>query len=577
MIYGLDRADHLRLDRRITIVSLVIFLLFIGIAARLFWLQVMLHQNFVALADKQHVVVSTVDPARGEILARDHTNVSQEDLYPLAANKVYYEVYVDPAKITQPQNTADALAGALGLQSADIIERLKKTGDNYEPIKHKVTEEQLAAIKKINLPGIAYKKETWRFYPDKDIGAQLLGFYGVRADKKQGIYGLEAFWDKELSGQSITSKFERTLKNGLVPDNSVADGVVDGADLVLTIDRTIQYQACRALDRAVASLGAENGSLVIEESATGRILSLCNSPSFDPNNYGEVSNVSDFNNNAVYEAYEPGSAFKVIAMGIALDSGKVTPSTTYEDTGVVKLAGYSIKNSDKLAHGTVTMTGVLEKSLNTGMIFATESVPNTQFEKYIKNFGFGQLYNAQLDQEVKGDISTLSKNGEIHKATASFGQGITVTPLQLVNAVNVIANEGKLMQPYIVEEVRYPDGRVVKTQPKVLRQVIKPQTASQVGAMMVSVVDNGFGKKAGVSGYYIAGKTGTAQVAENGAYGGKTVQSFVGFGPVDKPRFTMVTKLTNPSGAGWAESSAAPLFGELASFLMKYYQIAPQR
>jgi cell division protein FtsI/penicillin-binding protein 2 len=556
---------------------LVIFLLFVGIAARLFWLQIVLHQNFVALADKQHVVVSTVDPARGEILARDHTNVSQEDLYPLAANKVYYEVYVDPSKITQPQNTADALAGALGLQSADIIERLKKTADNYEPIKHKVTEEQLAAVKKIALPGIAYKKETWRFYPDKDIGAQLLGFYGVRDDKKQGIYGLEAFWDKELSGQSITSKFERTLKNGLVPDTADATGVVDGADLVLTIDRTIQYQACRALDRAVASLGAENGSLVIEESATGRILSICNSPSFDPNNYGEVSNVSDFNNNAVYEAYEPGSAFKVIAMGIALDSGKVTPSTTYEDTGVVKLAGYSIKNSDKLGHGTVTMTGVLEKSLNTGMIFATQNVPNPVFEKYIKNFGFGQLYNAQLDQEVKGDISSLAKQGEIHKATASFGQGITVTPLQLVNAVNVIANDGKLMQPYIVEEVRYPDGRVVKTQPKVLRQVIKPQTASQVGAMMVSVVDNGFGKKAGVPGYYIAGKTGTAQVAENGAYGGKTVQSFVGFGPVDKPRFTMVTKLTNPSGAGWAESSAAPLFGELASFLMKYYQIAPER
>jgi cell division protein FtsI/penicillin-binding protein 2 len=166
------------------------------------------------------------------------------------------------------------------------------------------------------------------------------------------------------------------------------------------------------------------------------------------------------------------------------------------------------------------MTGVLEKSLNTGMIFATQNVPNPLFEKYIKNFGFGQLYNAQLDQEVKGDISSLAKNGEIHKATASFGQGITVTPLQLVNAVNVIANDGKLMQPYIVEEVRYPDGRVVKTQPKVLRQVIKPQTASQVGAMMVSVVDNGFGKKAGVPGYYIAGKTGTAQVAENGAYGG---------------------------------------------------------
>jgi cell division protein FtsI/penicillin-binding protein 2 len=577
MIYGLDRADHLRLDRRITIISLVIFLLFLGIVIRLFWLQIVLHKNFVAIAEKQHVVVTTVDPARGEIFARDHTNISSKDLYPLAANKIYYEVYVDPSKVSQPQNTADALAQALDLRSEDIIERLKKTADNYEPIKHKVTEEQLAAVQKIQLPGIHFQKEVWRFYPDKDIGAQLLGFYGVQDDKKRGVYGLESYWNNELSGQGLTSKFERTLKNGLVPDADTAGSVVDGADIILTIDRTIQYQACRALDRAVATLGAEDGSLVIMETETGRILSLCNSPSFDPNNYGEVEDVKDFNNNAVYEAYEPGSAFKVVAMSIALDNGQVTPSTTYEDTGVVKLAGFSIKNSDKLAHGLVTMTGVLEKSLNTGMIFATQNVENKTFEKYIKNFGFGQLYNAQMDQESKGDISSLAKSGEIHKATASFGQGITVTPLQLVSAVNVIANDGKLMQPYIVEETRYPDGHVVKNEPKVLRQVIKPQTASQVGAMMVSVVDNGFGKKAGVPGYYIAGKTGTAQVAENGAYGGKTVQSFVGFGPVEKPRFTMITKLTNPSGAGWAESSAAPLFGEIASFLMKYYQIAPSR
>jgi len=577
MIYGLDRANHLRLDRRITIVSLVIFLLFLAIVVRLFYLQIMMHSTFVALAEKQHVRISTVDPSRGEIFARDHTNVSDEELYPLAANKVYYEVYVDPAKITAPENTADALAGALGLRSEDIIERLQKTADNYEPIKHKVTEEQLVAIKKITLPGIYFRKEIWRFYPDKNIGAHLLGFYGVRDDKKQGIYGLEAYWDKELSGQSVVSKFERTLKNGVVVDGAEASGAVDGVDLVLTIDRTIQFKACTALDRAVASLGAENGSLIIMETATGRILSMCNTPSFDPNNYGEVEQVSDFNNNTVYEAYEPGSAFKVVAMSIALDTGMVTPSTTFEDKGVIKLGGFAIKNSDKKAHGMVTMTGVLEKSLNTGMIFATQNVENKVFEKYIKNFGFGQTYQAQLDQESKGDISSLAKSGEIFKATASFGQGITATPLQLVTAVNAIANDGKLMQPYIVEEQRYPDGRSVKTQPKVLRQVIKSQTASQVGAMMVSAVDNGFGKKAGVPGYYIAGKTGTAQVAETGGYGGKTVQSFIGFGPVEKPRFTMVTKLTNPSGAGWAESSAAPLFGEIASFLLKYYQIAPSR
>ncbi len=576
MLRSSEVADSGRINKRITILSIVILVFFLAIVTRLFWLQVLNYEHYADQATRQQRKIATVEATRGQIYARDHTNVGGSDLYPLAANKIFYEIFADPTKVTRPDNAAESLATLLDFKKEDLIDRLKKTDDQYELIKHKVPIDIKAKIEALKLPGIYSREEVWRYYPDKEIGAQLLGFYGYLNDDKTGTYGLEGYWDKQLAGTSWTGSWFKS-PNGSAIGGQNNDKAINGANLILTIDRTIQYQACKALDKAVQDLGASDGTVIIEETTTGRILALCNSPSFDPNSYNEVEDASRFNNNIVYDAYEPGSVFKVLAMAVAIDSGKVSPATTYDDTGMVKLAGFEIHNSDRKAHGVVTMTQVLEKSLNTGMIFATGDVPNAQFKKYMSNFGFGQRYNIEIDQEVAGDISSLSKQGQIHKATASYGQGITVTGLQLVNAVNAIANHGKLMQPYIVEEVKREGVAVEKHEPKVIRQVITPATASKVSAMMVSVVENGYGKKAGVPGYFIAGKTGTAQVAENGKYGDKTIQTFVGFGPVSNPRFTMVTKLTNPKGADWAEASATPLFGEIAKFLMNYYQIPPER
>jgi len=577
MLRSAESADSGRINKRITILSIVILVFFLAIVTRLFWLQVLNYEHYADQATRQQRKIATVEATRGQIYARDHTNVGGSDLYPLAANKIFYEIFADPTKVTRPDNAAESLASLLDFKKEDLIDRLKKTDDQYELIKHKVPADIKTKIEALKLPGIYSREEVWRYYPDKEIGAQLLGFYGYLNDDKAGKYGLEGYWDKQLAGTSWTGSWFKSPNGSAIGGQNNNDKAVNGANLVLTIDRTIQYQACKALDKAVQELGASDGTVIIEETATGRILALCNSPSFDPNSYNEVEDASRFNNNVVFDAYEPGSVFKVLAMSVAIDSGKVTPATTYDDTGMVKLAGFEIHNSDRKGHGVVTMTQVLEKSLNTGMIFATGDVPNNQFKSYMSNFGFGQRYNIELDQEVAGDISSLSKQGQIHKATASYGQGITVTGLQLVNAVNAIANHGKLMQPYIVEEVKHEGSPTEKHQPKVIRQVITPSTATKVAAMMVSVVENGYGKKAGVPGYFIAGKTGTAQVAENGKYGDKTIQTFVGFGPVSNPRFTMVTKLTNPKGADWAEASATPLFGEIAKFLMNYYQIPPER
>jgi cell division protein FtsI (penicillin-binding protein 3)/stage V sporulation protein D (sporulation-specific penicillin-binding protein) len=286
-----------------------------------------------------------------------------------------------------------------------------------------------------------------------------------------------------------------------------------------------------------------------------------------------------YRNPAVSDAYECGSVFKPITMAAALDSGRLAPETAYIDSGTVQEAGYSIKNSDLKSYGRQTMTQVLEKSLNTGAIFAQKSLGNKNFLEYLKRFGFGEKTGIDLTGEGPGNISNLKNfNRNIEFFTASFGQGITVTPLQLISAYNALANGGILLKPQIVEKIIYPDGRDEEIPPQEVRRVISQKAALQISQMLRSVVVNGHGKRADVPGYLIAGKTGTAQVAsleKKGYTEGKHIGSFAGFAPMNNPRFTILVRINNPQTVEWAESSAAPAFGELMKFLLDYYKIEP--
>ena len=335
------------------------------------------------------------------------------------------------------------------------------------------------------------------------------------------------------------------------------------------------------MEKALTRYDAESGSVIIMETKTGAIRAMCNYPSFDPNNYSDVDSADVFNNNAVYAAYEPGSVMKSVSMAIAIDQGKVEPDTTYKDEGEIKFAGgNTIRNAGNEKYGLVNMKEVLASSINTGIVFATSEVNNKIYEDYMQKFGFGQPSGLNISQDFSGDISLLAKEGDIFKDTASYGQGITVTPMQMVSAINTIANRGRLVQPYLVSQIRYGDEIVEEYKPRVLRQVIDTATASQVSAMMVHVVDSGHAGKAKVDGYYVAGKTGTAQVAnsETGRYDDyKTIHNFVGFASNDDPKFTMIVKLDYPTAARYSADTAAPLFGEIAKFLLEYYQIPPKR
>lgn len=584
------------------------------VGVRLFFLQVVEAAWYRALSEGQHAVYEELVPVRGSVYVKDYGDDTE---YAVATNEPRAFVYADPRLVTQPINVGRDIAKVLQLEGWDtydadagwkavaapavdpnapdavvetpppernatgvLIDRLSKTDDPYEPIARDVSQDQLDQILALDVDGIGYLLEDARTYPEDHFGGHVLGFLGHDSEgARKGYYGIEGYFDEFLAGRSGSLYAESDATGRWIGVGARSfTPAVDGGDVLLTIDRTVQYMACNMLAEGVRRFEADGGALIIIEPSTGRVLAMCGAPDFDPDDYGNVDDGSVYNNPAIFEAYEAGSVMKAFTVAAALDQELVTPNTTYEDTGSVQVDDYTIHNSDLKSHGVVSMTTALDESLNTGMVWLMRKMGRDTLEEYLGNFGFGQLTGVELATESPGTLAALDEDAEIYAATASFGQGITVTPLQIAAAYGAMANGGALMQPYIVEEIRHPDGTVETRQPSKVRQVLSQKAATTIGAMLVSVVENGHGKRAGVAGYYIAGKTGTAQVAGNGGYlEDVTNGSFAGFGPVGDPRFAMVVKLENPKTVEWAESSAAPIFGEIAEFLLGYYDVPPER
>ncbi len=554
------------------------------IVLKLFFLQGFQHAFYEALASGQHELYQELIAKRGTIYVHDYKD---ETIVPVATNQQLAFIYADPRLVDDSDDTAEALAEIFHLDAtatAVLENRLDQPEDPYEPIERDVSEQTLQRILDLDLDGIFYVREPSRLYPEAEMSGHVLGFVGTNEDgSESGKYGIEGYFDALLSGVHGSLLSERDIAGRLIAVGTrILEPAVDGADIVLTIDRTIQYQTCASLKAAVEKHDADGGSVVIVDPMTGDILGMCGSPDYDPNVYNLVSSINTFNNPAIFAAYEPGSIFKSFTMAAAVDAGAVSPTTTFTDTGSVMVDGWHkpIGNAEGKVYGEVDMTKVLEDSINTGMIFSMRAMGMDPFVDYVKAFGFGKQTGIELDTEVAGTIDALEIGAEIYAATASFGQGITVTPLQIAMAYAVLANGGVLKRPQIIDEIRYADGTVEQRAPVDLAQVIDPKTSRTIGAMLVSVIEHGHGSRAGVPGYYIGGKTGTAQVARSDAVGydeDNTVGSFAGFGPVEDPKFAMVVRIDNPKDVVWAESTAAPLFGEIAEFLLQYFEVPPVR
>lgn len=556
---------------------LVLFLVVASgiIGGRLFFLQVLTHDKWVALAENQHNLSQALTADRGEIYIHDGSGI-----YPVAINREYQMAYAVPKVIVDPDHTALALSGILGLDVQALHDKLARPDDPFEILKKRLSDDEVSRIKAGNFPGIALLPEEYRYYPGGELASQVVGFASLGDTGGAGGYGVEASQDSLLRGTAGTVSLEKDAGGRWIPFSDKTGMQAENGDkLVLTLDRVIQYETEKTLADAVKEFDAERATAIVLDPKTGAVLAMASVPQFDPNNYSKVDDFSLFMNPATSFTFEPGSVMKPITMAMGIDEGKVAPDTEFTDTGSVTISGRVIKNSEDKVYGRCTMTKVLEQSINTGAIYVEKQIGNPVFRDSLQRFGFGSKSGIGLPAELPGNLRNLDNpKADIEFYTASFGQGISVTPLQLADAYAALANGGRLMRPKIVDQIIHPDGSREDVAPVEVRQAVNPETSQLVGQMLRSVVTNGHGKKADVPGYLVAGKTGTAQVARSDGKGyedGKSIGSFAGYAPLGDPRFVVVVKIDNPKAVQWAESSAAPTFGKIMKFLLEYAKVKP--
>lgn len=553
--------------------------LFLGVllsllAGRLFLLQIVHHKEYVSLASKQHRFVQEIFPERGEIYARDKNN----SLIPLATNQTVRALIISPKDVKNPENTVRILSSEFGLDADTIQEKIARQDDSYEILLKKLDVRSTERIEALNLPGVYFEEKKQRVYPHGSLAAHMLGFIGEGTDKETGQYGLERKYETHLSGEVGFFEGMRDAAGFLVAlGKKITHPPKDGRDLLLTIDYNIQLKTEEILTALEKQWKPASAFALVIDPKTGALLAMARTPVFDPNAFGGEKDLSVFLNPLVQSMYELGSVLKPITMAMGIEERVVTASSTYYDSGELRIGGYRIKNFDEKAYHIQTMTQVLEKSLNTGIVHVSRLVKKEKYAAYLKNFGFGTQTGIDLPGEIAGDISNLKHKRDIDFATASFGQGIAVTPLQLVSAIGAIANRGALMKPFVVKEIRDDSGNKTEKKPEVVRTVISESTAETITKMLISAIRNGYENKASIRGYFVAGKTGTAQIPrEDGrGYSDDVIHSFIGYAPAFNPRFLIYLHLNKPMGNRFAANTLTPAFHDLAEYILNYYEVPP--
>lgn len=536
------------------------------VLGRLVMLQVAQHAEFERLAQGVQVIYRDVWPDRGRIFDRNGNL--------LAGNITDYRVGASPRLIADADRAAQELAQLLDRPVEDLAASLKRKDAPYVLLAVPVPSQVGRAIEALDLSGIQLEPLVRRTYPHGRLASHLLGFVGL---DRQGYGGVEAYYQRELAGEPALSP---TRHDPL--GQSLGPRPKPGLDLILTLDLDIQYVAETTLAQALQDTGAKSGTVIVMDPRTGAILAMASLPDYDPNVPPTRADEDVRRNPAISDQYEPGSVFKILTMAIALDQGVVTPETTYTDLGFVEIGGAVIRNWDGRVYGEQDMTGLLAHSLNVGAALVASWIGPDRFYTGLQRFGIGQPTGVDLASEASG-ILRLPGDEEWHEAdlaTNAFGQGVAVTPLQMITAVAAVANHGVMMQPHIVKET-VQDGvhhvNVPRPSPYAPQgQVISPQAADQLKAMLAEAVKREI-RRAQVPGYAIAGKTGTAQIARPGGFYDpeKTIASFIGFFPVDEPQVIILVKLDEPTSSEWGSLTAAPVFKALAERIAVILEIPP--
>lgn len=573
---------------RFNLFTVFILFLFSIIIARSFQLQVLEHQEYKVKADNQHSRRYTLTGERGNIYFQD---LKSGGTFPVAINLIKYDVGIDANAIdTTNEANKSKIRDFINQNFPDIDkgrldEELKKTDNKYYIFARDVAEEVVSPDKISGIKGLILEKKSTRMYPEKTLGSQVLGFFSN--GEGEGKYGVEQYYNNILKGEDGYLNVEAKDGRGRWIANSDREkkDPVNGANLILTIDHTLQFK----LEEALAELSEEYKPKValgaIMDPKTGDILAMASNPTFDVNEYNKVKDISIYKNPLISSVYEQGSIFKPITVGIGLDKGIITPATTYEDRGKETINGYDVSNWSNKSYGTQTISYALENSLNLGMIFIQRKLGREAFVSGILDqFKIGSKTDIDLSGESNNKVGNLTKDvrdaRDINYANASYGQGIAITPIRMLTSFNSIINGGKIVKPRIVKSIKSPDGDVKNFEPEIQGQSMSEEKARVLSEMLVDVVNKGSGKGAAIDGYNIGGKTGTGQIQVNGKYvknGGPTYQSFIEFATLDNPQYTLLISLDSPEGARFSDSSVVPKVKKLNEFLINYFQIQPDK
>ena len=543
--------------------------LFLAVIGRLFYWQVIRADELARLGEMQYGRRVLQSAQRGEIKTSDD--------FSIAANKVSYLVYANPKEIKNREAVISVLSSLLEEDTASISSLLSM--DRYwVPLKRTVDYEIKEKIEALTLSGIGFEEHYMRYYPEASTAANLLGFVG-KSDygEDSGYFGLEGYYDRQLRGRGggVIQLFDALGKPILAKMNN-SGGKTDGRSLILHVDRTVQFIVERELKKSIEKYAAQGGMAAVMDPKTGAILAMSSFPAFDPRSYQEYT-TDLYKNPFITDTYEPGSTFKPLIMAAAVDAGLVKPDTECSIcNGPLEIGGYQIRTWNNEYKAGETMTEVIIHSDNIGMVFVAQKLGLKGMVSYMEKYGIGEMTGIDLQGEVAPGIRDPDSLYPIDLATAGFGQGISVTPIELLTAFSAIANEGKRMEPHIVSMIEKPEGEVIHIAPKVQSIPISAKSAKIVTEMMVQAVDKGEAKFAKPKGYRIAGKTGTAQIPIAGHYDPhQTIASFIGFAPADDPKFLMMVIINRPTTSIYGSETAAPTFFTIAKQLLAYYDISP--
>lgn len=567
---------------RVRFLSGLFIVLAVVIIVRLYFVQIVRGEEYAADARGQYVKQSAEASERGDIsfVGRDGT------LFTAASMERGWEVEVYSKEVVDAEAVYSALSRHAEIDRESFLSSVSAGDNRYRIVASRLTEEAAEGIRAEKIPGVRVLQERWRTYPAGVLAAHVLGFVGYTGDTnetKAGVYGLERSWQETLAHKGdglYINPFAEIFTNvraALAFDPSTQEG-----SIITSLEPTTQAQLEKTLDEVVKSYSPQLAGGIVMDPKTGEVVAMALRPTFDPNTFNTVEDISVFSNQLVEGRYEMGSIMKPLTMAIGMDVGAVTRETTYNDTGCFERSGKTICNHDKKARHTVKMQEVLSQSLNLGATFVAERAGAPTFTRYMKSLGLEEKTNIDLPNEISGDLSPLGdgKGPEVNYAAASFGQGISVTPIEMIRALSALANGGRLPNPRIVTDVRFTSGITRSVEEKERKEVFKPETTEEVTRMLVTVFDTALLEGALRQEHYsIAAKTGTAQLVDpsGGYYADRFLHSFFGYFPAHDARFIVFLFAVEPQGAAFASATLAHPFLDITKFLINYYDIPPDR